>query len=270
MNYKKMLKSTHLASMVWFMLCVGYVSILAMWEAGFKWWLIFSLSGHLALLVTLLASLYLFAIFKGAYKDPDMQQEHPLTSTCSYLVFYVSAPLFGALAGAAAMIGETRIFPFFTGIAMGTLATTCLTWVIVDPLASTLEMLASVSREHRLRRLSTEKRRREDRRREREELLSALFKQQAQNQLRWQELLAPEVEKLTELLSTKSADFEQAEHEAVDIGIRAWQIGGLECMRRLRNTAMELYNQRHRNLTITDYISNWWDGIGNWRTPAAG
>jgi hypothetical protein len=168
------------------------------------------------------------------------------------------------------MTGETKIAQFLSGIALGTLAATFLTWVIVDPLASMLEMLAPAGREHRLQRLAADKRQREERQRERDALLSRLFAQQEQDRRRWQALLIPDAEKLAVLLRVNKANFEEAEHHAVDIGVHAWQIGGLDCMRRLRDMAMELYKEKYQNLTITDHISNWWDGIGNWRSPAAG
>ena len=199
-----------------------------------------------------------------------MTVEHPLTSSGPYLAFYVSAPLLGVLAGAVAMAGETRITQFLSGIALGTLAVTFLTWVIIDPLASMLETLAPTSREHRLQRLAEDNRQQEERKRNREELLSRLFAQQEQDRRRWQMLLTPDAEKLTVLLTANRANFAQAERQAVGIGVRAWQIGGLDCMRRLHSMAMELYKEKYQNLTITDHISNWWDGIGSWRNTAVG
>jgi hypothetical protein len=270
MNQRNALKVIHLVGTIWFVVCIGYLLVLTLRQAGFNWWLIFSLSGHSALLLFLLVSLYLFAIFGATGKGQRIAIEHPLTSTGFYLAFYVSAPLLGILAGIAATIGETKIVPFLTGIALGTFAVTFLTWVIVDPLVSTLEMLAPASREHRQQRLAEGKRQQEQRQHDREMRLSRLFAQQEQDRRRWQGLLTPEAERLTELLRANKANFEQAERQAVDIGVRAWQIGGLDCMRRLRDMTLELYKERYQSPTITDHISNWWDGIGSWRSPVAG
>ncbi|MCJ7730095.1 MAG: hypothetical protein MUO27_09500 [Sedimentisphaerales bacterium] len=270
MSQRNTLKVIHLVGTIWFMVCVGYLLVLTLHQAGFNWWLIFSLSGHSVLLLFLLISLYLFAIFGATGKGQRIAVEHPLTSTGPYLAFYVSAPLLGIFAGAAAMTGETRIAQFFSGIALGTLAATFLTWVIVDPLASMLETLIPAGREHRLQRLAADKRRREERQRDREELLGQLLVQQEQDRRRWQALLMPDAEKLTMLLRASRSNFEEAEHQAVDIGVHAWQIGGLDCMRRLRDMAMELYKEKYQNLTIPDHISNWWDGIGSWRNAVAG
>lgn len=270
MDRRNTLKLIHFAGTVWFMLCAGFVFILAMWQAGFNWLVIFSLSGYLAFLITLLVSLYLFVLFKGAGTGPNLEKEHPFTSTGYYLSFYVSAPFLGILAGAAAMIGEGKIIPHLTSIALGTLAVTFLTWVVVDPVVSMLETLTPSSRKHRLERLARDKRQREEDRLEREASLSRLFAQQEQDRCRWEKTLALEAVKLAELLKAKGVNFEQAEHEAVGIGVRAWQIGGLECMRQLRDKALELYKERYNNQIVTDYVSNWWDGIGSWRTLATG
>lgn len=270
MNQRNTLKMVHLAGTIWFVVCLGYLSMLIMREAGFNWWLIFSLSGQSALLIFLLISFYLFAIFGATATGQKTTIEHPLTSSGPYLTFYVSVPLLGVLAGAVAMAGETRITQFLSGIALGTLAVTFLTWIIIDPLASMLETLAPTSREHRLQRLAEGKRQQEERRRNREELLSRLFAQQEQDRRRWQVLLTPDAEKLTVLLTANRVNFAQAEHQAIGIGVRAWQIGGLDCMRQLHGMALELYKEKYQNLTITDHISNWWDGIGNWRNNTVG
>jgi hypothetical protein len=268
MKQRDMLKAIHLTSTIWFMVCVGYLLVLTLHQAGFNWWFIFSLSGHSALLIFLLISLYLFTIFGAGGKGQGIAVEHPLTSTGPYLAFYVSVPILGVLAGAVAMVGETKITQFLSGIALGTLAMTFLTWVVVDPLASMLEMLLPASQEHRFQRLAADKRRREERQRDREVLLSRLFAQQEQDRLRWEALLIPDAEKLALLLQTNSANFGQAERQAVDIGVRVWQIGGLDCMRRLHDMAMKLHKEKYQNLTITDHISNWWDGIGRWRNTS--
>jgi len=40
------LRSIHLFGTVWFMLCLGYILVLALRQAGVQWWIVFSLSGH--------------------------------------------------------------------------------------------------------------------------------------------------------------------------------------------------------------------------------
>ena len=205
----KTLKMIHFAGTVWFMLCTGYVFILAMWQAGFNWLVIFSLSGYLALLTTLLVSLYLYAIFRNLDKGLNLEKEHPLTSSGCYLVFYMSAPFLGVLAGAYSTLGEIKLIPLLTGISLGTLAVTFLTWVIVDPLVAMLEMLTPESRKYRLRRLAEDRRQLEEQRLARDESLKRLFEQQEKDRYRWEKNLAAEALKLAELLTAKAVDFEQ-------------------------------------------------------------
>jgi len=71
-------------------------------------------------------------------------------------------------------------------------------------------------------------------------------------------------------LTTGAGDLKQAEHEAVDMGLNAWQLGGVHCMRQLHDMAMAISKQKSQNKAVVDYISVWWDGIGSWRNPSLG
>ena len=271
MSGRRTLKLIHLAGTLWFILCVGYILILALRQAGVRWWIIFSLSGHSALLFFLLISLYLFAIFRGISSSQKVQIEHPLTSTNYYTVFYVTTPLLGGLAGCLGMIGVSTIGQFLLGIALGTLWTTFLVWVIVDPATGLLEMLLlPASRKHRAQRLAETKALRENRQRDRERMLADVLAKEKSVRQRWQKLLNPKAVKLAGLLTANRIDFKQAELEAVDIGVNAWQIGGLGCMRELRDMAMAIARRRNRNKAVVDYIDVWWDGIGSWRNTSLG
>jgi hypothetical protein len=216
----------------------------------------------------LLVSLYLFAIFRGAGESQKIEVEHPLTSTDYYMMFYVGAPFLGGLAGCFGMTPVSRIDQFLLSIALGTLGTTFLAWVVVDPAVGLLETLLPASRQHRLERLAEVKALREQKQRDRRRLLAEVVASEESARRSWQELLKPQAEKLAELLTGDAIDLEQAEREAVDLGVRAWQIGGLGCMRHLRKMAVELCRQKHRDSPIVDYVSAWWDGVGNWRTPS--
>ncbi|MFB0524123.1 MAG: hypothetical protein ACETVZ_01195 [Phycisphaerae bacterium] len=107
------------------------------------------------MVIFLLTSLYLFAIFRGVSKAQTIEAEHPLTSTNYDRVFYVTTPFLGGLADCVGMIGEDRVSQFVAGITLGTFGATFLVWVIVDPVTGLLEMLLlPSSRRHRLRRLA--------------------------------------------------------------------------------------------------------------------
>lgn len=271
MSQRKTMKVVHFASTAWFMLCVGYILVLALWWAGVRWWVIFSLSGHSVLIVLLLISLYLFAIFRGVGKSQKIEVEHPLTGMSYYMVFYIVVPFWGGLAGWIGMIGENRINHFLLGISLGTLVTTFLVWVIVDPVMGLLEMLLlPASRKHRVERLVQAKMQREKRQNDLERLLAEVLAQEERNRRRWQQLLQPQAEKLAGLLATDRIDFKHAELEAVDIGVNAWQIGGPSCMQELRDMAIAICRQRNQSSDTVDYIPVWWDGIGSWRNSSPG
>ena len=269
MAENRTLKSIHVASTAWFILCVGYILAFALRRAGFHWWVIFSLSGHSALIVFLMVSLYSFALFRGVDRSHKIEAEHPLTSTNYYMVFYVVTPILGGFAGCLGMIGVSAIKQFLLGIALGTLGATFLVWVIVDPVTTLLEMLLPhASRTHRAERLAEAKTQREKKQKDQLRLLEEVLAKEELDWHRWQEALRPQAEKLAGLLTTNRINFGQAEREAVDIGVKAWQIGGLGCMRKLRDTALGICRQKNQNKAIVDYISSWWDGIGSWRTPS--
>ena len=269
MNTRRAIRLTHMVSTIWFMACVGYILVLRLHEAGFRWWVIFSLSGHSVVAVLILISVYLFALFRGVGGAQQIEVEHPLTTASYYMGLYVVAPLLGGLAGVFGM--ATRIdepVNFFLGVAMGTLGTTFGVWVIVDPFAGLIEMFLPASRKHRLERLARTETERRTRQEKREQLLAEAFARDEQEQQRWQQRLRPQAERLAGLLACDARDAARAEREAVDIGANAWRLGGLTCMRQLRDMTITLRGQSPDNEAVTDCISNWWDGIGAWRKPS--
>lgn len=270
MNARRVLKLTHLASTIWFMLCVAYIVVVALHQAGFKWWLIFSLSGHSVLVIFLLISLYLFALFRGVGKTQYIQLEHPLTSTQYYMGFYVAAPVLGGVASVAGMIGVEHLHRFLLGTAMGTLGTTFTVWVIVDPVAGLIEMLLPASRKHRAERLARAEAERRARQERRERLLNEAFAHEAKERQRWKERLGPHAERLAALLATDTSNVDQAEKEALDIGAIAWQLGGVTCMKQLHEMTLDISHKQRGESNTVDYVSYWWDGIGDWRRPSFG
>jgi hypothetical protein len=268
MTTRQALRLTHLASTVWFMACIGCILVLALHQAGFRWWFIFSLSSHSALVVFLLISLYLFALFRGVGEAQQIEIEHPLTTTGYYMGFYVAVPLLGGLAGMLGMAGVAHPMNFFLGVAMGTLGTTFVVWVIVDPIAGLVEIFLPASRKHRFERLAEAEAQRRTRQEKREQLLAEAFAREEQERQRWQQHLSPSAEKLAILLRSDSAEVWRAEREAVSIGADAWRLGGLSCMRQLRDMTVAIRKDAGDQTIIADRLSNWWDGIGDWRRPS--
>jgi len=262
MRKRQILKLIHVISTCWFGLCVGYVLILGLRQAGVHWWVIFSLSGHSAVFVFLLLSLYLFAIFRGNARSQIIEQEHPLTSTYYYMVFYGTVPFLGGLAGVAGVIGLEGIQQCMLGVAYGTMGATFCVWIIVDPAIGVIENLLPSGRRHRKARLEQVRLQKEKKEREKQLLLEKL--QLEENELRGklQKELEPLSLKLCELFSDNGGNLEERECEVVDIGVRAWQIGGLACMQQLYEMSMQ--QRKCEEVSTIDYVSRWWDGIGDW------
>jgi hypothetical protein len=264
------LRRVHFAGTAWFMLCIGYILVLALRQAGFRWWVIFSLSGYSVLFILMLVSLYLFAIFRGIDRSQKIEIEHPLTSSAYYTMFYNLTPLLGSLAGSLAMIGVRGISEILYGIALGTLSTTFMVWIVSDPLTASLEKLLPASREHRRERLLQVKILRQQKQQEREDLISRVIAQEEAEKRRWGQILLPHSEKLAELLSARQMNRQQAEKEAVEVGVTAWKIGGLHCMKQLYTMTLEQCKRDYQNSMRIEHLSSWWDGIGTWRSSLLG
>ena len=252
----------HLAGTVWFVLCIGFVLIGSLRQAGFQWWVIFSLSGQSVVIMFSLVSLYLFAIFRGAGRTEQIRAEHPLTGADYYMAFYVSAPFLGGIAGCVnGILDASGIAQFMYGVTLGTFGTTFFTWGVIDPLCGLLETFTPASRKNRMERLARQRAEREEKQSNREALLLALEKQEKENHRQWNTVLPPYADELAALLFVDEAGLERAQRRAAELGLIAWQTGGLGCMRHLHE--MTLSSVRKQN--ATDYIAWWWDGIGTWR-----
>lgn len=270
MTQRRALRRIHLLSTVWFIACIGYILVLVLREVGFRWWIIFSLSGPSALAVFLLVSLYLFALYRGIGEAQKIEVEHPLTTTSYYMALYVAAPLLGGLAGILGMVGVTEPIRFLLGVALGTLGTTFVVWVGIDPVVGMLEMLLPASRKHRTERLAQAEAQRRARQEKRDHLLAEAIAREERDRQQWQQKLQLQAQRLAALLTCNADDFARAEREAVDIGAEAWRLGGVSCMRQLRDMTIQFHKEKGSNGTPADYLSYWWDGIGDWRRPSLG
>lgn len=271
MSLHKISKSVHFTSTVWFMASVGYMLIAALLEAGQSWWVIISVSGYSTLMLLVLMSLYLFAMYRGLARSQKIEIEHPLTSSEHYRFFYDISPFLGAVAGALGAIGVRKVSHFMLVTAAGSLWVTFLVWVIIDPVAGLVEMLLPLSRKHHRERLAKTKETNEQQRLAQQRLLAQLELQDIQQREHWNHVLRHDAEELASLIAEDNIASEQKETSAIEIGAKAWQKGGVNCMRQLHSMAMELCGQRCPDNHIVDYISIWWDGIGSWRhDPAQG
>jgi hypothetical protein len=261
MEFKQLTKRIHIGGTAWFMLCAAVLLVIALRQAGAGWLLIFSLSGFSAVLVILLVSVYLYAIFRGVVRSFD-PVEHPLTTSPYYVLLYDAGPFLGAVAGLFGSIGQDSAIQVFVTIATGTLSTTFLVWIVGDPLLGLIENLLPEGRRARLRRMDAARADKQRLQRENIELLNRVIHAEQLNQAEWNRLLDPLAEQLVRAVS-QSQGAQQA--LAVEVGARAWQIGGLACMKHLHHKVQGRLTDHDR----FDPIPAWWDGIGSWRNPAA-
>lgn len=154
---KVMLRRIHAVATVWFVVCVGYLIAVGLRQAGFNWWLVFSLSGYSASMLLLLVCLYLFAFVHGIHGARRSEAEHPLTGTVCYIFLYVSIPLLGGLCAAAGTDDALGTSVHLIHVATVTLKATFIAWIVVDPLLGLMEMDLPASRSHRAERLARTK-----------------------------------------------------------------------------------------------------------------
>ncbi|MHC4635391.1 MAG: hypothetical protein ACYSYU_09335 [Planctomycetota bacterium] len=121
------------------------------------------------------------------------------------------------------------------------------------------------SREHRRKRLAEARALKQTEQAERERLSAELETNAKRERQQWREQLLPYAEKLVVLVACINSSDLYSEKQAIDIGVAAWQMGGLSCMRQLHSMAMEIYRWKYTRPMAVDYISIWWDGVGSWR-----
>jgi len=257
------LKLVHFAGTAWFIVSAGYLLFYSLLQSRKNIWLIILLSGYSALAAFLLTNLYLFVVFRrGGQK---IKIEHPLTASIYYAYFYGLSPLLGMLAGVFGAIGSGRVSHYLLATAIGCLTVTFLAWIIIDPLFGLAETFLPSSRKNRQRRIAYAKAEKKAKQIADEHLLARIEMKQAEEKKHWARLLGPYAEEL--ILPVNHKNPEKCESKAVDIGLRAWRMGGASCMKQLHSMATKLYYQRYKNKMPVDYISIWWVGIGSWRSP---
>ena len=265
MHRRNILRVFHFLSTLLFVLSAGYILIWGLLKAGRSWWFIVSVLGYLVSILFLLISLYLFALFKGFGCNPALEIEHPLTSSVYYLIFYDISPFLGAFAGGFGAIEVSMFSHYLLLIAAGSFWATFLVWIIIDIVVGLLETQVPSSRTHRRKRLAETKAVRRQERLSKERLLSEIASRKQQEQQQWENILLPFAEKLASLVCSEDSESRQREMKVVDIGLTAWQIGGLNCMRQVYNLTMEICRKNYGAVNFVEDVSVWWDGIGSWR-----
>lgn len=256
MNYLR--RAIHFASTAWFILAIFYVLIVALAERGFSWVVIFSVSGYSFILVTVLVSFYLFAIYRNLVSGKADEGEHPFTRTGAYMSFYDISPLLGGLAGLFSSIGFEPSSRVLSMTAIGTFAVTFFVWVILDPILSLCEMMLPRSMALRKKRLSVLKQQKIQDQIYRKNLLDGVAKKQVEFVELCKREFNQDAQHLRELIDNLTGLKSQNYTKIVEYGLKAWKIGGLDAMSHLFNMAVG----EHKNKKCLAYL---WEGIGNWK-----
>ncbi len=264
LDYTKVL---HVLSTAWFITCLAFLLVVALRERGVNWWVIFSLSGYSVVLVFVLVSLYLFALFRGVSRTQHLQPEHPLTCSKQYMMLYAAGPFLGGLAGCLSGLGLEGGGEFIHRTTIGTFGMTFAFWVILDPTIAVVEGLLPASRQHRAQRMARYEAERQDREARRQKVLAEVLEKEKKHRALWEQTLRPYAQELAALMRTDIDGFAKARSRAVEIGAEAWRLGGIACMRQLHEMVVSPHGSPAADGPVTDYLSYWWDGIGTWRGP---
>lgn len=239
--------------------------IVALREAGLGWWVIFSLSGHSGAFIFFLTLVYLFAIFRGVSRSQKISIEHPLTCSKSYLAFYDVAPFLGGAAGLTASTFTHNAFELVISAATGTLCSTFLVWILVDPAVSVVEMLLPSSRKNRKERIAETRELQKRIHEDNERLMAELTEMESINKKQREIELRSRAVSLARLVAEHKIGCGNIEAQVVEMGGHAWRLGGIECMRQLLKMAEDIYRKQYSDVFAVGHIDIWWDGIGSWR-----
>ena len=265
MASNRLLKIIHIASTCWFIAGSVFLIIIALRQAGLGWWFIFSLSGHSGAFIFFLMLVYSFAIFRGVSRSQKIYCEHPLTCSSSYLAFYDIAPFLGGLAGLTAATFTQNLLELMISAATGTLCSTFLVWIIIDPVVSIAEMLLPSSKKHRKERIIEMKELQRRIQKDNERLMSELTEIESMNKKKRGIELRDKAKDLARLIAEHNIGCRNVEEQVVEIGGHAWRLGGIECMRQLFEMAKDTYKEQYNDSASINHIGIWWDGIGSWR-----
>ncbi len=254
-------KFIHLTSTIWLVLTFFYVFINALRYWGLRWWVIFSLSGYSLLIVLLLVSFYLFAIYNGLVRYKKNEEEHPLTTTNYYMFLYDLTPFIGTLAAAFAVTNADNISQSVTVLAIGTFVVTFIFWIIIDPSLNLIETSLPKSRIYRKQRLIAEKAQKLLHKQKQKVLLSTLQENERKLRQTWDIQLSPMAQQLSKDMENLSR-FNP--NKLIDFGLKAWQYGGKECMLQLKNKTLEMLGKSHPLDQYGQLIEFHWNGIGEW------
>ncbi len=265
MTSQKFLKRIHVCGTLWLLLCAASLLVFSLYQAGFKWWFIFSVSGYSAVLLFFVFTVYLFAVYQGVVRH-QTSAEHPLSTSVYYIFLYDLAPFLGALAGLSSLSSYAPFSSALNTIPEGTLTSTFLLWIVFDPIIGLIETMLPKSAAYRKQRLSQIREQKQQQREESQRLLLDLEQKEKELFCQWNEQFQPMANEACQLLCLSGSPDSQIRDRMIELGAIAWRIGGITCMRHFHQLIIQSLNSSAEKPSI-DYTSIWWDGIGTWRKP---
>lgn len=258
-------KRLHLFGIVWFLLCSAFLFVFSLYQMGFHWWVTFSISSYSAVIVLFLMTIYLFSIYKGVVRNSN-SIEHPLTTSPYYVLLYDLAPFLGSIAGLFAISFSQPILFMFSTAAQGTLVMTFVMWILLDSLAGLIESSFPQSIRHRKNRVAEMQEKKRLQALERQKLLEQIDLQEKQSRSELTLLFQPYAVEVADLLCGLSGNAQTVQKRIIELGALAWHQGGLLAMQFFYTLIFEEVKERITHPSV-DFVTLYWDGIGNWRRP---
>ncbi len=255
MKNEKVLKYVHFLSMCFFLLSAGYMlSYILMQKTRNSFFV--SLSGLSTLIFGAIVFFYLLAFIKSLTLNNYYKAEHPFTSSIYYMIFYDLSPFIGASGAIIAMSMLKEIDSKMLFISIGTLISSFLVWILLDPLIQVSEMLLPSSLKYKKKRKKHLKAIKKAHKNAQLNVLKEI--KESEKELKSQRVFQEMSLKLFEALN----DNEPEENEIIDLGLKAWQIGKIQGMQQLFE--MTFKNEKDKQIK-GKRLSYIWDGIGSWK-----
>jgi hypothetical protein len=172
---------------------------------------------------------------------------------------------FYGVLGVCLTIFNNAAAEYLLKLSVGSVASTFLMWIIIDPIVGLLEMLLPSSRKERRIRIRNTQELRKKQYEKRQNILQEINRNSQYDRLRWQQILESDANELARLISNSRVNDKKTETKVIELGVKAFRIGGIECMRHLYLMTRQICERRMQIVPNLDYISIWWDGIGSWR-----
>lgn len=250
------------AGWVWFGLCAIYMVARTIW-GDVAWGVLSAFRQGAAWVLLLVCSLFA-AVFHRLGKRQETACEHPVTRSGQYAWFCRISPFLGGTGGALAGLLGPKAADWPAWAAGGTVLVVGLSRLVATPLLYAAEMLLPASRRHLKARIAAAKAQRREAQLAKERILAEIEADAQRTVEEWNAILRPRASELARMTITGPAALEAYRGRIVDIGIEAWQLGRVACMRHLHTMAIEAAKEEASDPRSIEFIAPCWEGIGHW------